>query len=75
MAKMDKAGFYEIRVEGHLSQRWSEWFEELAVCSTAGGDTVLTGAISDQSALFGLLNKIHGLNLTLISVRRLAHLE
>ena len=67
---MDKPRVYEIRVEGHLSDRWSEWFEGLAVCQEPDGETSLCGLISDQSALFGVLNKIQALNLALISVNR-----
>ena len=62
---------YEIRVEGHLSDRWSDWFEGLAIRNDAGGVTILCGALPDQAALFGALMQIHTLNLTLISVNRL----
>jgi len=67
---MDRPYLYEIRVEGHLAQRWSDWFDGLAVRPEAGGVTVLSGPLSDQSALFGLLNKIQALHLVLISVAR-----
>jgi len=67
---MDEPAFYEIRVEDHLTDGWSEWFEGLAVRNEPNGETTLSGLISDQSALFGLLNKIYALNLRLISVNR-----
>ncbi len=67
---MDKPFVYEIRVEGHLTDRWSVWFEGLAIRNEPDGETTLAGAISDQAALFGVLNKIQALNLTLISVSR-----
>jgi len=67
---MDKRYIYEIRVEGYLTDRWSDWFEELAIRNEANGETILTGLLSDQAALFGVLNKIQALNLTLISVSR-----
>lgn len=67
---MKKTLIYEIRVEGHLTDRWSDWFEGLAIHNDPEGETTLSGPVSDQAALFGLLNKIHGLNLTLISVNR-----
>jgi hypothetical protein len=69
---MDKPCFYEIRVEGYLADRWSDWFEGLAIRKDPNGETRLSGLISDQSALFGVLTKIHSLNLTLISVYRLS---
>ena len=69
--RTDKRYTYEIRIEGHLSDRWSEWFEGLAIQADPNGETILSGKLADQSALFGLLNKIQALNLTLISVNRL----
>ena len=62
---------YEIRVDGVLDSRWSTWFEDLTVTGDAGGQTVIAGPVADQAALHGLLSKICGLNLTLISVRRI----
>ena len=67
---MNNMDIYEIRVEGHLTDRWSDWFEGLVIHNDPDGETTLSGALSDQAALFGVLNKIHALNLTLISVNR-----
>ena len=67
---MDEPRFYEIRVEGQLTGLWSNWFEGLAIWPDSNGGTKLSGQLSDQAALFGVLNKIHALNLTLISVNR-----
>ena len=67
---MDVPHVYEIRVEGHLADRWSDWFEGLAICNDPNGEVTLTGLLSDQAALFGMLTKIHDLNLILISVHR-----
>jgi hypothetical protein len=67
---MDKPCFYEIRVEGHLTERWSEWFEALAIHADPNDETVLSGWLADQAALFGVLAKIHALNLILVSVNR-----
>jgi hypothetical protein len=65
---MDEALVYEIRVEGYLTERWSDWFEGLTIRNDASGETVLSGSFVDQAALFGTLAKIHSLNLTLISI-------
>ena len=62
---------YEIRVEGHLSPQWMEWFEGLAVSLDEGGDTLLTGPVADQAALHGLLKKIRDLGLILVSVNQI----
>ena len=72
MMRMNKAHSYEICVEGHLTERWSDWFEGLTIHNEPSGETVLSGSFVDQSALFGTLTKIHSLNLTLISVNRLS---
>ncbi|HSF79910.1 MAG TPA: hypothetical protein VLA49_01670 [Anaerolineales bacterium] len=67
---METPGFYEIRVAGQLTARWSDWFDGLEILNDSNGETVLIGSFIDQAALLGTLNKIQGLNLTLISVRR-----
>jgi hypothetical protein len=63
---------YEIRVEGHLTDRWSDWFEGLAIRKDANGETTMTGLLADQAALYGVLIKIYNLNLILLSVERLS---
>jgi len=59
---------YEIRVKGHLDSRWSEWLNGMTITHEPNGETTLCGLVADQAALFGLLIKIHNLNLALISV-------
>jgi hypothetical protein len=67
---MDTPCIYKIRVQGHLGDRWSDWFEGLAIRNEANGDTILAGVLADQAALYGVLLKIHNLNLVLVSVQR-----
>ncbi|NLI41259.1 MAG: hypothetical protein GX421_08785 [Caldisericales bacterium] len=67
---MDKPWVYEIQVEGTIAGRWSDWFEGLEIDINPTGNTTLSGFLIDQAALFGVLNKIHSLNLILISVSR-----
>ena len=67
---MDKPYTYEIRVEGLLTDRWSDWFDGLAIRNEPNGETTMSGPLSDQAALLGVLTRIHALNLTLISVNR-----
>ena len=69
---MDAPHVYEIRIEGHLADRWSAWFDGLMICNEPNGETSLTGLLTDQAALYGVLSKLHNLNLVLISVLRLA---
>lgn len=59
---------YEIRVEGHLNSQWSDWLEGLELELLENGETVLRGPIVDQAALMGVLNKLHRLNLTILSL-------
>lgn len=68
---MEKTYRYEICIEGHLSDHWSEWFEGLEIYDEPNHGTMLSGIFIDQAALFGILNKIQSLNLALISVKRL----
>ena len=67
---MDKPYWYEICIEGHLSEQWSDWFEGLVIRNDADGVTRLRGTFVDQAALLGVLNQIQGLNLVLVSVNR-----
>ena len=62
---------YEIRVKGHLDQRWSAWFDGMTITNVENGDTIITGSLLDQAALHSLLVKVYNLNLTLISVSRI----
>jgi len=61
---------YEIRIKGHLGSGWSEWFGGLTVTTLENGETILSGLITDQPALFGVLAQVGDLGLPLISVKR-----
>ena len=54
-------GLYEIRIKGHLADRWANWFEGLTITLEENGDTLLTGPVVDQAALHGLLRKVRDL--------------
>ena len=67
---MRKPEIYCIRVEGHLSNEWSDWFGGMALKQLPDGTTLLTGPVADQSALHGLLLKLHNMGLSLIACDR-----
>jgi len=68
---MGAAGtYYEIRIHNHLDDSWHVWFDGMTITHDPNGETVLTGWVVDQSALYGLLERVRDLNLKLISVRQ-----
>ena len=66
----DQMQRYEIRVEGVLEPAWAGWFDDLDL-SDDGQHTTLSGVLTDQPALHGVLDRIRDLGLHLISVRRI----
>ncbi len=60
---------YEIRVQGHMGQQWSRWFDDLTVEQLDDGSTCLRGTLPDHAALYGLLDKVRDLGMTLLSVQ------
>lgn len=61
---------YQIRIEGHLNPQWTDWFGGMTITLLAEGDTLLTGPLLDQAALYGLLRKVRNLGMPLVSVNR-----
>ncbi|HNT77030.1 MAG TPA: hypothetical protein PKH77_18625 [Anaerolineae bacterium] len=65
---IDHSVVYQLRLRGHLGGQWVDWFEGLTITLEEDGDTLLTGPVRDQAALFGLLKKVRDLGWPLISV-------
>ena len=61
---------YRIRVKGLLDEKWTAWFDGLEISPQENGETLLSGALTDQSELFGMLTKINNLGLILLSLKR-----
>ena len=59
---------YQIRLKGHLDDRSEEWFAGFLMTLQPNGETVLTGQVPDQAALYGLLLRIRDLGIPLLSV-------
>ena len=60
----------EIRVEGNLDQRWSDWLDGLQIVYPNPDETILAGPIVDHAALYGLIAKLRDLGLSLLSFAR-----
>jgi hypothetical protein len=63
---------YQIKVKGELDQSWSDWLGNVQIASERDESeklfTILTLDIIDQTALFGILDRIRDLNIDLVSV-------
>ncbi len=57
-----------IRIQGHLDPSWQDWFEGLAIIHEDAGTSRLSGFLTDQAALHGILAKLRGLGLTLLAL-------
>ncbi|MEA3335341.1 MAG: hypothetical protein U9R25_05485 [Chloroflexota bacterium] len=66
----DAPCFYEIRVNGCLDPKWSDWFDGFIISSCSDGESLLVGPVPDQAALHGLLAKIRDVGLALLLVKR-----
>lgn len=62
---------YQIEIEGQLDYQWSDWFSGLTITLHDDGDTLITGPVTDQAALYGLLKKVRDLGMPLVSVKRI----
>lgn len=67
---MSKGHTYRIRVSGRISLEWQDWLGGLEI--QPGEITTLVGRLPDNSALYGVLEHLASLNVTLISVEQLA---
>jgi hypothetical protein len=62
---------YEIRVIGHLDERWASWCAGFAIACYADGTCTLTGEVADQAQLHGVLARLRDIGATLVSLRML----
>ncbi len=60
-------GWYLIRVRGHLSGSMRDWFNGLTIENLENGEAVVAGELADQAALFGVLERLHGLGIPVLS--------
>jgi hypothetical protein len=69
----DEPSSYQIRLKGHLSPQWATYFDGFTLTNSENGEALLTGVITDQAALHGVLAKIRDLGLPLLSVNNIAN--
>ena len=62
------AGYYRIRVKGHLAPRWATRFDGMTLTQQDDGTTLIQGLVVDQAALHGLLQHVRDTGLPLVSV-------
>ena len=71
---LERPGTYVIKVPGRLDEGWAEWFEGMTIMVESSEDrptiTTLTGIVTDEAALQGLLDRLYSLGLRLLSVKR-----
>lgn len=67
----NKSVVYKIRIKGHLGPQWKDWFDGMTITLEENGETVLTGPVTDQPALHGLLKKVRDLGMNLVAVNRI----
>jgi hypothetical protein len=70
--KKDTTEIYEIKIQGYLDTKWSEWFYGMTIIHESDGTTTLYGPLPDQTVLHSVLDRIRDMNLQLISVKRIA---
>lgn len=66
---------YQIRFRGHLDDHWAAWFQGCSLTPEADGTTTMVAPVIDQAELFGLLNRLRDLSLSLVSVSEVDPLE
>lgn len=59
----------EIHIEGNIGEQWAEWFGGLTLTHPTPAETVLTGSVLDEAALYGLIARLRDLGLNLTTLR------
>jgi hypothetical protein len=62
---------YHIRIQGHLDEQWTDWFDGVTIIHKDNGETLIICPEADQAALHGLLKKIRNLGLSLLSLQQI----
>lgn len=72
--RSDATRYYEVRVQGRIGSQWSKWFDDMTVHTNEIDETsmftTISGAVVDQAALLGLLQKLYSLGLPICELRQ-----
>jgi hypothetical protein len=71
MRKKRTGKVYRIVAQRELSDSYASDFEGMQM-EAKDGETILTGEVKDQPHLHGILNRLYGLGLELLSVQALS---
>lgn len=63
--------YYQIQIQGHLGENWSDWLQAFHIQYNENGITILTGPVIDQAALRGLLDRLFDLGIPILSFRQI----
>lgn len=72
---VDERRIYQMRVVGHLDNRYSNGFEEFVIIRCDDGTCTLTGSVTDQAQLHGLLARLRDLGAPLVSLHAIDDVE
>ena len=59
----------EIRIKGHLDEGWVDWLDGFTITHVERNETLLSGFVADQAALYGLIAKLRDLGVQLIAIQ------
>jgi hypothetical protein len=68
---LNTSTIYEVKLQGHLDTKWSEWFYGMTITHERDGATTLCGPLPDQIVLHSVLDRIRDMNLQLVSVNQI----
>ena len=68
---LDSPTNYKIKVKGHLTPEWTNWFDGIDITHNENNETILSGLVADQAALYGLLGKVRDLGMPLLSIENI----
>lgn len=66
----EETAVYTITLLGHFTPEWTSWMQMLNILHNDNGTTTISGQVSDQAALHGVLTQIRDRGLVILSLHR-----